>query len=281
MGGKVRRTITKIEKSTGGSLISDAKLQQMYASMLQCRMLTEYAQRLPQTTRSARLYKRSMGQEAIATGCVIDLRPEDTIVVTPHDSIARLVKGGPLSELVKQLHERPARNNPHMKLDMKFSLAMDVALRNKKKKQGNVVLMFADRTTAKLESWQQTMELAGKARLPILFVVESNPWPGPARAQARPPQTHAFPVFTVDANDVVAVYRVAYECLERVRVDPCPVLVWAEPYRLPHERDPLLHMERYLKAKKLFSARWKKQVAQQFSRALGSYHRASGPPAND
>ena len=271
MGGKVRRKA--IAHSTGGSLISDDKLQQMYARMLQCRMLTEYAQPTP----SARLYRGSMGQEAIACGCVIDLRPDDTIVVAPHDSTARLVKGVEISELVKELQERPTRNN----LDMKFSMALDAAVRSKKKKHGNVVVAFADKATAKLSSWKQMMEMAGKAKLPMLFVVENNPWPAPARIRTSAPQTFSFPVFTVDANDVVAVYRVAYECLERVRIDPCPVLIEAIPYRLPHERDPLLHMERYLKAKKLFSVPWKKQVAQQFKRALGSNHRASRPPAND
>ncbi len=273
MGGKVRRTGSKTAKSTGGSLISDDKLQQMYARMLQCRMLTEYAQ----GTSSARLYQGSMGQEAIACGCVIDLQPEDTVVVTARDSIARLVKGVAISELVKELHERPSRNH----LDMKLSLAMDAAVRSKKKKKGNVVLVFADKATARTDSWRQTMEMAGKAKLPIIFVAENNPWPGPVRLRTNNHLAYSFPVFTVDANDVVAVYRVAFETLERVRVDPCPVLVQAEPYRLPHERDPLLHMERYLRAKKLFSARWKNQVAQQFSRELGSYLRASGPPAND
>ena len=72
-----------------------------------------------------------------------------------------------------------------------------------------------------------------------------------------------------------------YESLGRLRVDPCPVLLQAQPYRLPHERDPLLHMEHYLKARKLFRAAWKKQVAQRFSRELGSYLRASRTPAND
>jgi TPP-dependent pyruvate/acetoin dehydrogenase alpha subunit len=277
MSGKVRRTGATTAHSTGGSLISDEKLQQLYATMLQCRMLTEYSQRLPQRTSSARLYKGSMGQEAIACGCAIDLRPEDTIVVAPHDSIARLVKGVAIGELVKELHERPARND----LALKLSMAMDVAVRNKKKKTGNVVLVFADRTTARLDRWKQTMEMAGKTKLPMIFVAENNPWPGPARVQVNHAAAYPFPVFTVDANDVVAVYRVAYESLQRVRVDPCPVLIQALPYRLPHERDPLLHMERYLKAKKLFSARWKNQVAKQFSRQLGSYHRASRPPAND
>ena len=94
--------------STGGSLIDDAKLKQLYATMLQCRLLTEHARRL--RTQGRALYSASLGQEAIATGCVIDLRPQDTIALAPHDSIASLVKGVPLSDIVAQLYAR--RSNP-------------------------------------------------------------------------------------------------------------------------------------------------------------------------
>jgi TPP-dependent pyruvate/acetoin dehydrogenase alpha subunit len=281
MSGKVRRTISTTKKSTGGPLISplisNDKLQQMYALMLQCRMLTEYAQRLPQRTSSARLYKGAMGQEAIACACTIDLRPEDTLFVGPHDSTARLVKGVPVGELLQELHERPAKDD----LKMKFSLALDAATRHKKKKKGNVVLIFADKAMAKRKEWLQTIKMADHAKLPIIFVEENNPWPGPARIRAANHPHYDFPTFSMDANDVVAIYRVVYESLGRLRVDPCPVLLQAHPYRLQHERDPLLHMEHYLETRKLFRAAWKKQVAQQFSRELGSYLRASRAPAND
>jgi TPP-dependent pyruvate/acetoin dehydrogenase alpha subunit len=277
MSGKVRRTNSTTSKSTGGSLISHEKLQLMYANMLRCRMLTKYAQGLPQRTSSARLYKGSLGQEAIACACTIDLRPEDTLVVGPHDSIARLVKGVPLGELVQELHEPPARDD----LKMKLSLALDLAARYRKKKKGNVVVILADKAMAKRKDWQQTIRMADQGKLPIIFVEENNPWPGPARARAADHPRYDFPTFSVDANDVVAIYRVVYESLQRIRVDPCPVLLQAHPYRLPHERDPLLHMEHYLKVRKLFRAALRKQVEQRFARELGSYLRASRTPAND
>jgi TPP-dependent pyruvate/acetoin dehydrogenase alpha subunit len=96
----------------------------------------------------------------------------------------------------------------------------------------------------------------------------------------------------------VAVYRVAYESLERVRRGGGPVLVEGKTYRrdgqalVSTERDPLNHMERYLAAKRLFSTRWKNGIIQQFSRELDAavqgldvqptrYLRASQPVAND
>ena len=81
MAGKVGQATAAAAVSTGGSLISDAKLKQLYATMVQCRLLTERVCRLRGKPRSAGLYAASMGQEAIATGCAIDLQPEDTIAL--------------------------------------------------------------------------------------------------------------------------------------------------------------------------------------------------------
>ena len=101
-------------------------------------------------------------------------------------------------------------------------------------------------------------------------------------------RNYGFPIIAVDANDVVAVYRVAYESVERVRQGGGPVLVEAKPYRLSsptkrrvansaaqRERDPLTHMERYLKAKGLFTPRWKDQVVQEFSQKLDAAVKAA------
>ena len=81
---------------------------------------------------------------------------------------------------------------------------------------------------------------------------------------------------SVDGNDVVAVYRVAYESLDRVRKGDGPVMIEGKTYSeanrgkrsKPVERDPLIHMERYLRAKKLLKPSWKKQLAEEFTKEL-------------
>jgi TPP-dependent pyruvate/acetoin dehydrogenase alpha subunit len=276
--------------STGGSLIDDAKLKQLYATMVQCRLLTEHGRRL---RRSKSLFDASQGQEAIAVGCAIDLRPQDTIAVASHDSIVSLVKGVALSDVVARMYGRPStadwtaqniigpssRTAPGQ--SELYAAAGKVALASKREENGNVVVAFSSAAATASKSWRQALKIAARRSLPIIFVVENNPWAG---AQSKngsgnlslKTQTDGLTRITVDGNDVVAVYRVAYESLERVRRGGGAVLIEAKPYRqhgqvlLNGDRDPLTHMEQYLTAKKLFTARWKNGIAREFSRELGA-----------
>jgi len=289
MAGKVRKSAAKTAVSTGGSLISEAKLKQLYATMVQCRLLTERVSRLRGQPAAHGLYAASMGQEAIATGCVIDLQPADTVVLAPHDSIAGLVKGLPLSEMLSLIYAgqtRPDGRHNIIPASAQIDAAIDVARAYKQKKNGNVVVAFTGQPGNTLGHWHKAIELATSRSLSIIFVAENNPWAAPSGVEAQDDgeefanraRGYGLPVITVDGNDVVAVYRVAYESLERVRQGGGPVLVEGKTYRPVgrvaksgverSQRDPLTHMERYLKAKKLFSARAKNQMVQDFSREL-------------
>ena len=280
--------------STGGSLIDDDKLRQFYATMLQCRLLTEYGRRL---RRSKAVLDASLGQEAIVVGCAIDLGPEDTVAVAAHDSIVSLVKGVAVTDVVAGMYGRPsspaweARNiigpSPRTAAgqDKLYAAAGHEGLASKRQDDGKVVMVFSSAAATASEAWRQAVKVAARRSLPIMFVVENNPWAAGqskngAGNVARKAQTDGLTSITVDGNDVVAVYRVAYESLERMRRGGGTVLIEARPYRQHGhilrngERDPLNHMERYLTARKLFTARWKNSVAQQFSRALGAASKA-------
>jgi TPP-dependent pyruvate/acetoin dehydrogenase alpha subunit len=135
--------------STGGSLIDDAKLKQLYATMLRCRLLTEHGRRLP---RSRTLFDTSLGQEAIAAGCAIDLRPQDTVAVASHDSILSLVKGVALSDVVARMYGRlstvgwgaqniiGAASRTASGQGELYTAAGNVALASKREDNGNVVV---------------------------------------------------------------------------------------------------------------------------------------------
>jgi pyruvate dehydrogenase E1 component alpha subunit len=264
-----------------------------------------------------------MGQEAIVTGCAIDLRPNDTVALAPHDSIPSLARGVALREVVAQLHARRGNaaqvthnmisavsgessksNDPADKGELLQSAA-NVALANKQKKNTNVVVAFTGAAATTHDNWLRAIKFATRRSLPIMFVMVNNPWAVRAGSKASngtgnfalKVQKDGLTSITVDGNDVVAVYRVACESLHRLRRGGGPVLVEGKTYRqdgqalLSVERDPLTHMERYLRAKKLFTTGWKNSIAQQFSRELDAamqgrvhptrYLRASQAAAND
>jgi TPP-dependent pyruvate/acetoin dehydrogenase alpha subunit len=296
MTGKVRQTAAA---ASGGSLITDAKLKQLYALMLQCRLLTERARRLRNRNGSAALYQACAGQEALAVGCAINLRPEDTIALAPPDSItnlvtAGLVKGVPLDAIVAQLYmdRLRAQDSLHSIImhsstaAAQLSTATSVALANKREKNTNVVVAFTCRATTALGAWHEALAFSAAHSLPIIFVVENNRRPAAARSDCEDftlkAQSYGLPGITVDGNDVVAVYRVACESLERLRRGDGPVLVEGKTYGRADQNglgarhnDPLTHMERYLTAKKLFHARSKNRLVQEFSRELDAAVKAA------
>jgi pyruvate dehydrogenase E1 component alpha subunit len=88
-----------------------------------------------------------------------------------------------------------------------------------------------------------------------------------------------FPVIPVDGNDVVAVYRVAYECTVRAREGGGPSIIVCQfptsNKALRHKRDPLLLMEKYLSAKGLFQAKQKLISTRAFEKELTKAKAAS------
>jgi TPP-dependent pyruvate/acetoin dehydrogenase alpha subunit len=297
MAGKAKQTAAvpaAAAVSTGGSLISDAKLRQLYATMVQCRLLTERAHLLHNDCRFPGLCNAAMGQEAIATGCAIDLRPEDTIVPAPRDLIAGLVKGVPLGAIAAQLPVRCTSPDHARSSPAQLCVATEAALVNKRKNNRNVVVAFTSEPATSLGCWHEAVDFAAAENLAIIFVVENNPWPASFTARegvddfTLRARNCGITEITVDGNDVVAVYRVAYECLKRVRRGGGPVVVEGKTYRPSGKagfpprprrgqevldgwraaRDPLTHMERYLTAKRLFTAQWKNQIVDEFSQKL-------------
>lgn len=281
--------------STGGSLISDEKLKQLYATMLECRLLTQHALRLRNPRRAP--YSASLGQEAIAAGCVIDLEAEDTVVLGPGLSIAGLVKGAELTALIGQLYApgtaepRFGRNiiSPCSGEDQLLELANELAKANKQQQTNRVVVSFATAPAAAYPRWQRALKSAAKQSLPLILVVENKagldlPLKVPGDGLTR---------ITVDGNDVVAVYRVSHESLERVRQGGGPVMIEGRSWQQAGKRvrrsesDPLVHMEEYLGARRLFTKRWRDQLVRQFSRKIDSaqeatrYLHASRQAAND
>jgi TPP-dependent pyruvate/acetoin dehydrogenase alpha subunit len=240
------QTTTATAVNNGFSLISDEKLLQLYSSMVKCRGVHERAL-------LAGKVEAALGQEAAVTGVAIDLLAEDTVALSPRDTLVRFMQGEPLGAIFKRIFGRVAGSS----LAVQIKKATRAAQENNKKKNGKIAVVFSHGDSGfPLE----TLKLAAVERLPILFVSLNSP----AAFDALPAQECDIPSIPVDGNDVVAVYRVSTEAIAHARKGNGPTLIEC----ILDGSDPILKMEEYLKRKSLFSEGMKREVMASFAREL-------------
>lgn len=315
MATKVRERAAEAPASgkNGSSLISDEKLKQLYSTMVKCRVLEERIRILKKQARFKGNYYAAVGQEATEVGCTIDLRDEDTIAPSHRDFIANYIKGVPLNAMLSQIYMRrtspdkgrssPAHCGyaplniitPASTIAAQLNIGTGVAMANKMKKNDNVVVAFSGEGSTSLGFWHEALNFAGVLQLPIVYVCQNNLWAESVNVKLQTrvddisvkAQAYGFPGITVDGNDVVAVYRVAQEAIQRARSGGGPTLIECKTYRwYGHSeidpakyrtseeveewkaKDPIAAMERYLTGKKLYSPEHKQQIIDEFNPQL-------------
>ncbi len=255
----------------GFSLISNEKLLQLYAAMVNCRGIAERAASLDAPHAAA-----ALGWEAVLAGVALDLRPGDTIAPSLLGEIAGFIRDEPLEKTFRRLPARDAS----LDLAAQLHLATGAALASGTKKNGGIALAFRDSKAPPSDCWpsvcwEEALSVAGVHRLPILFVCPAALSAKPAKPKrqtgadriAGATEFRGLPAFTVDGEDVVAVYRVATESIAHARKGNGPTLIecWMNP---SEARDPILNMEAYLTRKGLFSESLKRETAAGSAKSL-------------
>lgn len=288
-------------------------LKRLYSYMLKCRSVEEKARLLFKQGKFAGNYYAAVGQEATEVGCSIDLEKEDTVAPSHRDFIANIMKGTPLKLMFAQLYARKSSPDqgrsspahcgyaplniitPASTIAAQLNIGTGVALAYKMQKKRNIVVAFSGDGSTSLGFWHEALNFAGVQKLPIVYVVQNNLWAESVSTKLQTAvedlsikaQAYGFPGITVDGNDVVAVYRVAREAIQRAREGEGPTLIECKTYRwyghseidpakyrTPEEveywksKDPIPAMERYLQQRGLWSDDWKQQLLQEFNREI-------------
>ncbi len=124
--------------------------------------------------------------------------------------------------------------------------AVGIALASKLRGLDEVAVAYFGDGGASVGVVHESMNFAGVHKLAVIFVCENNQYAisVPASKQAAiadlsiRAQGYGFPGVTVDGNDVLAVYSVAKEAVERARNGDGPTFIEAKTYRLvPHTSD--------------------------------------------
>jgi len=269
---KGRSTPASVAGKNGYSLISSGKFRQLYATLLKCELLEE---RLGSSL--AHGTKGTPSLMASAVGLTLDLEPEDTVLFTPQIFAANLVKGVPVRTLLCSAAAKEsdavisfARIGALNRASSGESagLATGAALANKMAKNSKVAVAFMEGGTLALKTCREVLEIASKHKLPVLYVVEAELDRSDEKLLAA--FGNLFPVITVDAYDLVAIYRVAQESIARAR-DGGPTLIACLPY-VPDgmSSSAIVNIERYLVGKKLFENSWKDEALAEFNTELGA-----------
>lgn len=198
------------------------------------------------------------GQEAVATGVVSALEPED-IIVSNHRSHGHLLaRGADLNSLMAEIMAKTDGVNsgkagtlhlsmPEINALMTSTvvgagppLAVGAAFAQQYQALNGVTVVFFGDGAAAEGSVHEAMNLSGIWKLPILFVCENNGWAGAQRPEEHSAvrQIHkraagyGMPGHSVDGNDVEAVYHLSLELLEYCRSGKGPAFMETLTYRM-------------------------------------------------
>lgn len=273
------------------SLIPKDRLIEIYTAMLKCRMLRERVGNLAKVGKKRAF---NLGSEAVAAATLIDAQPDDSLISATLHRCAALLKGVPPVSLLPPLATRSANANPgfgpgqvHVVSGVLVAplagagfgnlgaagLAAGCAFAARRGNRGNVVIAFYEGDNAE-KSWREIFHFALAHHLPVILIRQSSHSLRSVSRRGRSAKSASgsLPIIPVDANDAVAVYRVAHEAIAHARRGSGPTLIDCVPLRLPGERkqdsDCIARMERYLMSIGLRPDNIRAKVTQKFTHAL-------------
>jgi len=238
-------------KGAVAPLSGDAALEG-YRWMLLSRALDE---RVVSLQRQGRIgtYSAVYGQEASVVGVSLALDPaRDWIFPQYREAPALLRHGMPMSTLLLYFIGNPLGARVpdgvllapiQISIAAQLPHAVGMALGLKMQDRDAVVVTFVGDGASSEGDFHEALNLAGLVRAPVVFVLQNN---GYAISTPRSKQTAAasfacraegygMPGVRVDGNDLLAVYQVTHEAVERARTGGGPTLIESQTYRLyPH-----------------------------------------------
>jgi TPP-dependent pyruvate/acetoin dehydrogenase alpha subunit len=231
------------------------------------------------------------GQEAIAVGSCIQMREDDVVCPSHRDMGAFLIRGMSLRTILAQYMARKTGatrgrdGNMHMG-DLKLNLipfvsmladnvpvATGIGLSFKMRGQDRVAICFFGDGATSRGDWHEGINMAAVFKAPVVFICNNNQYAysTPLERQmavenvADRAAAYGLPGEIVDGNDILAVWNVTNQAIERARAGGGPTLIECKTFRMTghsahddagyvppelfefwEERDPIKKFERFL-----------------------------------
>jgi pyruvate dehydrogenase E1 component subunit alpha len=197
------------------------------------------------------VFSPSLGQEASVVGSCMALDPgRDWIVPQYRELMAVVHHGYPLERLAAigmgrgtaatRIPEGVKVLPTQVALAAQLPHATGLAWGLKLQKKDAVVMTYIGEGGSSEGDFHEALNLAGVQQAPVVFFLQNNQWAisTPRRVQTATPSFalraagYGFPGVEVDGNDVLAVYEVASDAVERARSGGGPTLIESVTYRM-------------------------------------------------
>jgi pyruvate dehydrogenase E1 component alpha subunit len=198
-----------------------------------------------------------IGEEAVATGVIRALRPEDAVVATYREHGHALVRGVPAELIMAEMFgkstgcSRGRGGSMHLfHAPTRFyggnaivggglPLAVGLALADKMQHQSRVTACFFGEGAIAEGAFHEAMNLAALWQLPVLFCCENNGYAMGTALERSQSQTdlcaraHSYnmPALCADGMDIVSVVQRAREAIAEIHSTSGPVFLECRTYR--------------------------------------------------
>jgi pyruvate dehydrogenase E1 component alpha subunit len=198
-----------------------------------------------------------LGEEAVAVGACAALNDDDYITSTHRGHGHIIAKGGDVKRMMAELYGKATGYNKGKGGSMHIAdpslgilgangivgaglpIATGAALSAKLRKSGQVAVCFFGDGASNQGTFHEAINIASAFDLPVVYVCENNLYAvGTRQSDVRKVEDiadrgigYGIPGLAVDGNDVVAVYEVCQEAVDRARAGMGPTLIECKTYR--------------------------------------------------
>jgi TPP-dependent pyruvate/acetoin dehydrogenase alpha subunit len=258
----------------------------------------------------------SLGQEAVSVGTAYALEKKDWLAPMIRNIGALLVKGVPPRDIFMQhmaKYDSPTKGkdgtshfgdlenlhivSPISMLGDLIPVMTGVAMAGRYLGQKIVAMTWIGDGGSSTGVFHEGLNFAAVQKAPFVLVLENNQWAYSTPVKRQVPlenladraKAYGISSYTVDGNDVAAVYSTAKEAVDRARDGDGPILIEVKTFRrlghaqhdpaeyVPKEmrayweaRDPILLCEKFLASEKLLDDKGKKEIEDKIEKLLSA-----------
>jgi pyruvate dehydrogenase E1 component alpha subunit len=232
--------------------LTNDQLQDLLHKLMLCRYFDERMEALYRQGRLPGAIYSGRGQEGTHVGVAYALRPEDSLFPTHRDLSAQLTKGLDLNRVMAQFwgridgYTRGRDGNSHIgdwygnrtwtvmsHLPIAYPVACGAALAYKRRGDDRVAMAICGDGSTSNGRWHEALNVSAIHQLPVVWIVNNNQYAysTPNRLEFQVPTiaeravAYGMPGIRIDGQDVLDVYRVAREAVERARGGGGPTLI--------------------------------------------------------